>query len=174
MKNIFLVGFMGTGKSTIARRMKQKYRMEIIEMDELIEEREGMKIPELFQTYGEEYFRNLETELLSEIQAKENLVVSCGGGVVLREENVRKMKECGMVVLLTASPQTILKRVRNNNRRPLLEGKKTIEEIGKLMEARREAYERAADVSICVDDKNSEKICMEIIKRAKGLGKQNG
>lgn len=171
MKNIFLVGFMGTGKSTIARRMKQKYHMEIIEMDELIEKKEGMSIPELFQTYGEEYFRNLETELLSEIQEKENLVVSCGGGAVLREENVRKMKGCGMVVLLTASPQTILKRVRNNNRRPLLEGKKTIQDIQELMEARREAYESAADIRICVDNKNSEDICVEIMNRAKGLGK---
>lgn len=171
MKNIFLVGFMGTGKSTIARRMKQKYHMEIVEMDELIEGRERMKIPELFQTYGEEYFRNLETELLSEIQEKENLVVSCGGGAVLREENVRKMKACGVVVLLTASPQTILKRVRNNNRRPLLEGKKTIQDIQELMEARREAYESAADIRICVDNKNSEDICVEIINRAKELEK---
>lgn len=171
MKNIFLVGFMGTGKSTIARRMKQKYHMEIIEMDERIEKREGMRIPELFQTYGEEYFRNLETELLSEIQEEENLVVSCGGGAVLREKNVRKMKACGVVVLLTASPQTILKRVRNNNRRPLLEGKKTIQDIRELMEARRESYESAADIRICVDNKNSEDICVEIINRAKELEK---
>ena len=153
MKNIFLVGFMGTGKSTIARRMKQKYHMEIIEMDERIEKREGMRIPELFQTYGEEYFRNLETELLSEIQEEENLVVSCGGGAVLREENVRKMKACGVVVLLTASP------------------KKTIQDIRELMEARRESYESAADIRICVDNKNSEDICVEIINRAKELEK---
>ena len=87
MKNIFLVGFMGTGKSTIARRMKQKYHMEIIEMDERIEKREGMRIPELFQTYGEEYFRNLETELLSEIQEEENLVA---GGKCTQDESMRR------------------------------------------------------------------------------------
>lgn len=170
MKNIFLIGFMGTGKSTVARYMKQKYHMEIIEMDEQIETQEGMSISEIFRVYGEAYFRNLETELLAQIQTKKNRIVSCGGGVVLREENVQKMKTCGRVVLLTASPQTILKRVKNSRRRPLLEGKKNVEDIQKLMEERREKYEMAADICICVDGKNSEDVCDEMIRRIERMG----
>ena len=95
MKNIFLIGFMGTGKSTVARNMKRRYHTEILEMDETIEEREGMKISDIFSQKGELYFRDLETELLEEIQEKDNIVVSCGGGVVLRKENIELMKKNG-------------------------------------------------------------------------------
>ena len=163
MKNIFLIGFMGTGKSTIARNMKRKYHMEILEMDETIVEREGMSIPDIFSIKGEMYFRDLETELLKELQEKDNMVVSCGGGVVLREQNVESMKKSGYIVLLTASPETILKRVKRDENRPLLKGKKNVKDIQELMEARREKYESAADIQICVDQTDSRKVCTEII-----------
>ena len=94
---------MGTGKSTVARNMKGKYHMEILEMDETIAEREGMSIPDIFSKKGETYFRDLETALLGETEEKDNMVVSCGGGVVLREQNVESMKKSGYIVLLTAS-----------------------------------------------------------------------
>lgn len=138
-------------------------------MDERIAREAGMSIPEIFEKYGEEYFRKLETELLSDIQGKKNRIVSCGGGVVLRQQNVEMMKKSGKVVLLTANPQTILKRVENNKNRPLLEGRKTIEDIQNLMEARRARYEEAADIVVCVENKNSEDICIEIMKKL-GLG----
>ena len=167
MKNIFLIGFMGTGKSTIARHIRRKFHMEMIEMDEQIEKQEDMRITEIFKEYGEEYFRNLETELLKKIVKRENQIVSCGGGVVLREENVQMMKESGAVVLLTASPQTILERVQKNHNRPLLEGKKTVEDIRVMMENRCERYEAAADWIICVDGKESEDISVTIYEEMK-------
>lgn len=173
MKNIFLIGFMGTGKSTVARHMQQKYGMEIVEMDETIETREGMRISKIFEKYGEPYFRDRETALLREIEAKENVVVSCGGGVVLREENVEIMKKSGDIVLLTASPETILRRVRNDEKRPLLKGKKNVHAIRELMEARREHYEKAADMIVCVDEKQSWKVCGEIIRKRKELEKES-
>ena len=163
MKNIFLIGLMGTGKSTVARNMKRKYHMEILEMDETIVEREGMSIPDIFSKKGEMYFRDLETELLKELQEKDNMVVSCGGGVVLREQNVESMKKSGYIVLLTASAETILKRVKHDENRPLLKGKKNVEAIQELMEERREKYESAADIQIYVDQTDSRKVCTEII-----------
>ena len=169
MKNIFLIGFMGTGKSTIARNMTRKYHMEILEMDETIVEREGMSIPDIFSKKGEMYFRDLETELLKELQEKDNMVVSCGGGVVLREQNVESMKKSGYIVLLTASPETILKRVKRDENRPLLKGKKNVKDIQELMEARREKYESAADIQICVDQTDSRKVCSKIINRIERL-----
>ena len=165
MKNIFLIGFMGTGKSTVARYLNREFAMEIIEMDELIVKLEGKSIPDIFSERGEEYFRDLETKLLTEIQKKENVVVSCGGGAVLREENVQIMKQSGHIVLLAARPETILERVKRDDSRPLLKGRKNVKEIGVLMEARREKYEAAAVIVICVDDKNAEQIGKEIMQK---------
>ena len=81
--NIVLIGFMGAGKSTIAGTLSEMYGLEVVEMDQLISERENMSIPMIFETRGEEYFRNLETELLIELQDRKNVVISCGGGVPL-------------------------------------------------------------------------------------------
>ena len=121
MKNIFLIGYMGTGKSTVAAYMTKKHNMEVLEMDQMIVEREGMSISDIFEKHGEDYFRNVETKLLTEIQAQENKVVSCGGGVVLREQNVEIMKKGGYIVLLSAKPETILERVKDDNSRPFLQ-----------------------------------------------------
>ena len=86
--NIVLIGFMGAGKSTISDYLSTVFDMELVEMDQLIADREEMSIPDIFATYGEEYFRNLETNLLIEMQDKKNVVISCGGGVAMRERNV--------------------------------------------------------------------------------------
>jgi len=165
--NIFLIGFMGTGKSTVAGFFSKKYAMEIVEMDETIAEREGRSISDIFAEKGEEYFRNLETEYIKGLKKHKNQIVSCGGGVVLREENVSLMKECGSVVLLTASPEEILNRVKNDKGRPLLEGRKNVAAIAELLEGRREKYEEAADIIVSTDGKSPDEICEEIMKELK-------
>ena len=126
---------------------------------------EEMSIPDIFATYGEEYFRNLETELLKELQTGRNCIISCGGGVALRSENVVEMKKNGKVVLLTASPETIYERVKDSNDRPLLKENKSVEFIAQLMEKRKEKYEDAADVVIRTDGKTILQICEELITR---------
>lgn len=161
--NIVLIGFMGAGKSTVASYMHKTFSMEIIEMDQVIVEQQGMSIPEIFEKHGEEYFRNLETQLLIDLQERKNVIISCGGGVALRERNVREMKKNGRVVLLTASPETILERVKDCDDRPLLNGSKNVEHITKLMEARRPKYEAAADIIIATDGKSASEICREIV-----------
>lgn len=163
--NIVLIGFMGTGKSTISKYMSRMYGMEIVEMDQIIEEREGMSISNIFEKHGEEYFRNLETELLIEMQDKKNVIISCGGGVAMRERNVAEMKKIGKVVLLTASPETILDRVKDNDDRPLLNGNKNVEYIEKLMEARRKKYEAAADILVETDNKPAQEICEDMVRK---------
>lgn len=164
-RNIFLIGFMGCGKSTVASGLQRMYGKKVVEMDQLISKRQGMSIPDIFEKYGETYFRDLESELVAEIQGMENQVVSCGGGVVLREQNVAKMKENGQVVLLTAKPETILERVKYDNNRPVLKGKKSVAGISELMEARREKYEAAADIVIHTDGKSIPKICEEVMQK---------
>ena len=163
--NIFLIGFMGAGKSTISDYLKNALAMEVVEMDQCIVERQGMSISDIFETYGEEYFRELETNLLIEMQSQSNVVVSCGGGVPMRERNVVEMKKNGRVVLLTAKPETILERVKDNHDRPLLENNKTVPFIADLMEKRRAKYEAAADIVIQTDGKSELEICEELIHR---------
>ena len=162
--NIFLIGFMGTGKSTVAKALKKETGAEIIEMDQLIAQRENLSIPKIFEEKGEAYFRNVETELLMELQSGEKTIVSCGGGVPMREKNVLEMKKSGKVVLLTALPETILERVRDNEDRPLLQNRKSVEGIRELMEQRREKYEAAADVTVATDGKGAEMIACEILQ----------
>ena len=171
--NIVLIGFMGAGKSTISEFLKTVFAMEVIEMDQIIAERQGMSISDIFETYGEEYFRDLETNLLIEMQSKKNMVISCGGGVPMRERNVVEMKKNGRVVLLTAKPETILNRVKDNHDRPLLEGNKTVPFIADLMEKRREKYQAAADIVIETDGKNELEICEELVKKLRALDSEN-
>ena len=120
-KQIYLTGFMGTGKSMILNCLHEVCGFDKIEMDEQIVQEQGMSIPEIFEKKGEEYFRNLETELVKKISAMDNIVVSCGGGTVMRQCNVDEMKKNGTIVLLTAEPETVYERVKGSHNRPLLE-----------------------------------------------------
>ena len=137
--------------------------MDSVEMDQVIARREGMTIPDIFEVHGEEYFRNCETDLLIEMQSRKNVVISCGGGVPMRERNVVEMKKNGRVILLTAEPETILERVRDDHSRPLLENNKNVSFIRELMEKRREKYEAAADIIIRTDGRSIQEIGEEII-----------
>ena len=118
-KQIYLTGFMGTGKSMILNCLHEVCGFDKIEMDEQIVQEQGMSIPEIFEKKGEEYFRNLETELVKKISAMDNIVVSCGGGTVMRQCNVDEMKKNGTIVLLTAEPETVYERVKGSHNRPL-------------------------------------------------------
>ena len=161
--NIVLIGFMGAGKSTISDYLKTVFAMDIIEMDQIIAERAGMSISDIFETYGEQYFRDCETNLLIEMQSRTNVVISCGGGTPMRECNVVEIKKNGRVVLLTAKPETILDRVKDSHDRPLIENNKTVPFIADLMSKRREKYEAAADIIIETDGKSELEICEELI-----------
>ena len=134
----------GSWKINSGGVFKYMFAMEVVEMDQEIVKEEGMSIPDIFATYGEEYFRNCETELLKKMQSRKNVLISCGGGVVLRECNVEQMKKNGRVVLLTASPEEVYERVKDSDDRPVLAGRKNVKGIAELMEARREKYEAAA------------------------------
>ena len=162
-EHIFLIGFMGCGKSTNAAYLAEMTGARQVEMDQMIVENEGMAIADIFKEKGEAYFRELETELIKSFAGVKPAVISCGGGAVLKEENVRLMKECGKIVLLTAEPETIYERVKDSTERPVLNGNMNVGYIEELMEKRRPKYEEAADVTIATDGKTSEEICEEIL-----------
>lgn len=170
--NIFLIGFMGAGKSSVAAELKDKLEMDRVEMDEMIAKKQGMSISEIFETYGETYFRNLESNALIELQHRRQTIVSCGGGVVLREENAGHMKKNGRIVLLTATPETVYYRVKDSNERPILNNNMNVAFIASLMEKRRARYEQAADVCVATDGKNVTEICEEIISKLIALDRE--
>ena len=170
-KNILLIGFMGAGKSTVSAKLSELLAMEIMEMDAHIQEKEGMSIKEIFAVNGEEYFRNCESNTLIELREKKHMVVSCGGGVPLREKNVELMKNSGYVVWLTATPEAIYERVKDSTERPLLNGNMNVPFIQNLMESRREKYERVADIVIDTTGKEIESICEELLQKLSALRK---
>ena len=175
MKNIILIGFMGVGKTSVANAlskgdglMKENAASKdevwsVIDTDMEIVRREKMAISEIFQKKGELYFRELESGLLREYAKKQNLVISCGGGMALRKENRKLMRDCGNVILLTAKPETILSRVGDAKGRPLLYGKMDRESVAALMEERRPAYYDAAQYIVSTDEKTPEMIAKEIM-----------
>jgi len=165
--NIYLIGFMGTGKSTIAYSLNEMIDKEVIEMDDLIVEEQNMPITDIFKKRGEEYFRDLETDLLKRVQTEGNKIVSCGGGVVINPQNVDIMKQSGIIVCLTANPETIFHRVKNSTKRPILNNNMSVKFIKELMEKRREKYLEAADIVIATDNKTINQIRSEIIRKCR-------
>ncbi len=162
-KNIFLIGFMGCGKSTMARLLAEELSAEIIEMDETIEQEAGMSINAIFEKYGEEHFRDLESALIERISKKGGAIVSCGGGAILRSKNVDSMKSNGQIIYLSATPETIFERVRFSTNRPLLNGNMNVEYIASLMEKRLPRYLAAADKTISVDGKNKDEVVRNLL-----------
>ena len=165
MNNLFLIGFMGAGKSSVSAGLGRILGREVVETDERIAAQEGMSIPELFAQKGEPYFRACETALLKSFAQGAPRIVSCGGGVPLREENVAAMRESGTVVLLTASPEVILERVKDSDERPLLQGHKDVPYIAALMEQRRPRYEAAADITVDTSQMNIEEVCRQVLRQ---------
>lgn len=161
-KNIYLIGFMGAGKSSVSRAMAELSDLEEVDMDAAIVSREGMSIPQIFENKGEAYFRKAETEVLKELAGKQGMIVSCGGGTVLKEENREIMKGSGEVVFLSATPETIFERVKNGRNRPLLNGHMNVEYIRELMEERMPYYEMAKTKEIITDGRPPQKIAKEI------------
>ena len=158
---IYLIGFMGCGKSTVSRALAARLGWERLEMDDILSERAGKPITKIFEEDGEEAFRRMESDLLRETGGRA-VVVSCGGGVVLRPENVRTMRANGSVVLLSALPETIYRRVKGHTNRPILNGHMNVEYIRELMEKRAPFYEAAAGFTVPVDGRTAEEIAEEI------------
>lgn len=164
MNNIVLIGFMGCGKSSVGLRYAQMQGIEFVDTDQLIVEKQGRSINEIFAADGEKVFRKMETDCLKELLAQENksFVLSVGGGVPIREENRKLLKQIGTVIFLKASPNVIFRRLRNDKTRPLLQNENPRGRIMDLMSSRKQFYEATADYVLDVDGKNFDEILTEI------------
>jgi len=140
-KNIVITGFMGTGKNVVAKELARKLKMEFIDMDRIIEERQGTNIADIFARYGEKYFRAQENKLAKELSHKENMVIATGGGTLLSSDNTRILSQRGQIICLYADSQTIYNRVKRKNNRPLLKEENLLSEINRLLEERKKIYD---------------------------------
>lgn len=171
-RHIFLIGFMGVGKSTVAGELQTKLSVPEIDTDAQIVAQEGMTIPEMFARKGEDYFRTRETEFLEGLASQEPCIVSCGGGMAMRPENVRLMHSQGEVIYLQAEPETIFEHVRHSTDRPLLNGHMNVEYIAELMGHRQPQYEAAATMRVKTDGLAPDAVAEKIIENLeKGLKK---
>jgi shikimate kinase len=145
IRNLALVGFMGTGKSSVGRQVAGDLNFQFVDTDQLIEERAGSKITDIFDREGEAVFRRLEGQLVREMEGWDRTVISTGGGLVINPDNLTSLKRHALVVCLWASPEAIWNRIKNQTHRPLLMAADPMERIRELLTAREPAY-RQADV----------------------------
>lgn len=165
MKNIVLVGFMGTGKTTIATELSHRLGMKYVSTDDLIEKREKSTINEIFTKRGEDYFRDVESAVIRDISCMENLVIDTGGGAVIRDENVAYMKSSGMIICLTADEDVIMGRTKKYKHRPLLNVEDPKRKIRDLL-AKRAPYYAKADHTIDTGELTVRQVIEKIVEIA--------
>lgn len=168
LKNIVLIGFMGSGKSSVGKALSEQLNYQFKDTDDLIEADQDTSISNIFSIHGEEYFRHLETKLLLSIHdTLDKAVLSTGGGMPIREENMKLLASMGQVVYLKASQATIIDRLSGDTTRPLLKGETLKERVENLLLTRAPYYEKAADIIINTDGKSVDDIVKEILKTLK-------
>ncbi|MFC1897093.1 shikimate kinase [Chloroflexota bacterium] len=166
--NIALIGYMGTGKTAVGWLLAQKLDREFFELDSLIEQKAGKSIPDIFRQDGEIVFRELEIEVTKEVSTDKNLVIACGGGVVLNKINIDRLRQQSKMVYLTASPGVILKRVASEEgQRPLLEVDNPVLTIREMIRFRKPFYERAADITIDTSKLDIDSVAEQIMSELK-------
>lgn len=160
--NIALIGFMGTGKSTVGRLVAEQLRFELLDTDALIEQRSGKKITEIFAQNGEATFRDLETQLVEELSPRTRLVIATGGGLPTNPANLASLKTHALVICLWAAPEHIFERVRDQSHRPLLHDADPLGKIRALLAAR-EPFYKQGDVLLNSDLRSAREVAQQVI-----------
>ena len=171
-KKIYLVGSMGSGKSTIGRLLAKQMKLSFFDIDKQIVDQEKMSITDIFSKFGEEYFREIESKMLEKHSHEDNFVTSTGGGCILREQNIKILKQ-GLVVYLKISINAQYERVKNRTHRPLLNGGVTKEDLARLDEERGAIYSDISDIEVEVSNFNKEDVLSSIIRKLKGSCEKN-
>jgi shikimate kinase len=163
-ENIYLVGLMGAGKTTIGRSLAKRLDMGFLDTDKEIESRTGVPIPTIFEIEGEEGFRKREAQVVKETAAKSGQVVATGGGSVLREENRIALRASGFVIYLNVTPQTLLERTRHDKNRPLLQVADPLSKLTQLFAARDPLYRAVADIVVEEEWMSAQGILQHLLK----------
>lgn len=162
--NIALIGFMGTGKSTVGRLVAEQLKFDFLDTDALIEQRSGKKITEIFAQHGEPAFRELEAQLVQELSQRHRTIISTGGGLPTNPSNLDSLKQHSLVVCLWATPEHIYERVRDQAHRPLLHDPEPLTKIRQLLSAREKFYKQA-DVLLNSDLRSAREVAQQVINQ---------
>lgn len=170
MENIILIGYMGSGKTTVGKIAAERKNYTFVDTDEMIVEQQNRSISEIFAADGEQAFRDMETALLGQLIAekKEHLIISTGGGMPLRTENQQLLAQLGKVVYLKASPATIYNRIKGNTTRPLLQCENPLKRIAEMIAERSPLYEDGAMFIVEVDEREPHEAALEILTKCSG------
>lgn len=163
MRNIVLIGFMGTGKTTVGRLLANRLGRPFFDSDKKIEYEQNLSIREIFKTYGESYFRQKEKMMIARLSRYRNAVIATGGGVVLSLDNMNNLKRNGIIITLTASVETILERTSRRSTRPLLDDPERREQIVNKLLIERVGLYRDADYSVDTSNKSLQQVINEIL-----------
>ena len=164
--NLVLIGYRGTGKSTVGKMVADRLGRSLVSTDAEIMKRAGQSIPEIVAEHGWDFFRDLESQVCKELAGKDGLVIDTGGGVILRSQNVEVLKKTGTLFWLTATVDTIVQRIGRDTQRPSLTGTKSfVDEIEDVMHERTPKYEAAADHQIATDGRSILEISDAILAR---------
>jgi shikimate kinase len=173
--NLVLIGYRGSGKSTVGRRLAVRLKMKFVDTDNLIEDRQGIPIIDIVKSRGWGHFRKLENNVIEEISKRDHLIIAPGGGAVLDTDNVKALRRNGTIIWLKADRQTLLKRMNQdpgtNTRRPTLTGKGTSEELKEVMSLREPIYERASEIQIDTSTLDLEAVVERILAVVDEKGK---
>lgn len=170
-QNVFLIGLMAVGKTTVGRHLAAELELEFVDADQEIEARAGADVSWIFDVEGEQGFRERETQVIDELTARTGVVVATGGGAVLREENRRVLAERGIVVFLETPLERLVDRTRNDRKRPLLRGGNARATLERLIRERGPLYESIADYRFCGDRRSAKALAKEIAERLRADGK---
>jgi len=163
--NIALIGFMGTGKTSVGKVLSRKLKMKLVRTDDLIVSLAGKSIPEIFEQDGEQRFRELEVDVIKRISDEKEVVIDCGGGVILNKINMNLLKKKAKIILLTASPEVLLERVSiDNEERPLLNTKDRFDRIRKILAFREPLYRKFADFEINTSNLEIDQVVDKILE----------
>jgi shikimate kinase len=163
MVNIVLTGFMGAGKSAVGRRLKELTGMEMVDTDDVIEKDAGTAISEIFEKFGEPHFRELEKKAVAKVSLLENHIIVTGGGVVLKEENIKNLKKNGKIIYLHAPAEVLYERIKNETHRPLLQVDDPLGKIKELLEYRAPFYANN-DFTIDTVDMSVDEVAKKVIE----------
>ena len=166
LRNIILTGFMGVGKTSVGTRLAKDLDYAFVDTDALIESDQKTTITEIFSTFGEPYFRDVETRIIRKVLEGEDQVISTGGGAVIRDENREAFKRAGLVVCLTAKPEVILERIKHETHRPLLQTHEPVAKISELLGSREKFYNQA-DLIIDTSHKSVDEAVSEIKEKVR-------
>lgn len=174
MNHIVVIGFMGSGKTRVGKRLAQDLKLPFVDVDKLIVKKMKMTVKEIFNKFGEPFFRALETSVIKEMmEYPEQMVISVGSGLPLQEQNKKYLKNLGTVVYLKGSLETLKKRLENGSSSPMLAEGTQEEKIKKLLEVRDPVYAQFADIQVITGEKPFEELIAEIEEKLEKTGKKS-